>query len=105
MIFQEEQFLKPEFVELQNLRDAVEQHQRAARERLSKNDELNRKFFQKAASQMDADADSRKLVKMVRAHLYIYTHMHTHTHTYMVRARSTGLCFCDACDSGEQAES
>jgi hypothetical protein len=97
MIFQEEQFLKPEFVELQNLRDAVEQHQRAARERLSKNDELNRKFFQKAASQTVADADSRKLVKLVRAYIYIYI--------YMVRARSTGLCFCDACDSGEQAES
>ena len=105
MIFQEEQFCSAEFCELQRLREKVEHEQRTARERLSKGDELNRKFFQKAASQMDADADSRKLVKMVRAHLYIYTHMHTHTHTDMVRARSTGLCFCDACDSVEQAES
>jgi hypothetical protein len=47
------------------VREVVEHEHILARERLSRADEHNRKFFEKAAAQVKANAESRKLLKMV----------------------------------------
>jgi hypothetical protein len=67
LICQEGQFNSPEFAELENLREVVEQEQKAIRDRLSKIDSRNRQFFEKAASKIDSDAGARKLLTMVRS--------------------------------------
>jgi hypothetical protein len=52
--------------ELDNVRQALEQEQKCVRLRVAEADKKNRKFFEKAASQIDTDSDSRKLLRMVR---------------------------------------
>ena len=63
---QEAHFSSPEFAELENLREAVEQQQKAVRDRLAKIHAQNRIFFEKAAAQIKSDAGAKKLFKMVR---------------------------------------
>ena len=71
-IDQEGHFNSPEFAELENLREIVEQEQKAVRDRLSKIDARNRHFFEKAAAQIDSDAGARKLLKMVRGSTVLF---------------------------------
>jgi hypothetical protein len=57
----------PEFDELEKLRETVEREHKSLRDRLSQTDQKNRKFFERAAKQIDTNEDARKLLRMVCA--------------------------------------
>ena len=51
---------------MDKVRHALEQERHCVRQRVLNADKKNRRFFEKAASQIDTDSDSRRLLRMVR---------------------------------------